>query len=311
MTDTDLIKLCKEIADKAHRNQFRGDGKTPYIDHVRDVASRLRRPRLKAIAWLHDVLEDGHVTVTSLLHAGVPEDIVRDVHMLTRGSESYEEYVTGIHEMPSQDAAQVKMADILSNLGDNPTKSQVKRYTKALALFTGLQTNKADKMYIVVRQHAIQYYPDLVAVSVAHATAIAFLKWRDDSAFNSWVEKSFKKVIVTATDSEFEVMRNGFADTDFSLVNESNVDDTICMVVHPRQNSKALRRLPLYKPGKGTCYKCGGKLRKGKALMQTIVPGLADIGPGQTMHFGGPGQLIDCMKCKDCGHSFVECDEQS
>lgn len=54
------------------------------------------------------------------------------------------------------------------------------------------------------------------------------------------------------------------------------------------------------------CKKCGGEMTKGKAMEMTVV-GVPDF-PGcdvVTMSFGGPGKLVDCMKCKDCGWSVT------
>lgn len=54
-----------------------------------------------------------------------------------------------------------------------------------------------------------------------------------------------------------------------------------------------------------TCRKCQGVMRPGQAIAQTCV-GVPDF-PGDkhavTMSLGGPGKLIDCMKCVDCGWS--------
>ena len=54
------------------------------------------------------------------------------------------------------------------------------------------------------------------------------------------------------------------------------------------------------------CRKCGGEIKPGKALAQTFT-GLPDF-PGKevvTISAGGPGRLIDCMKCEACGHSVT------
>lgn len=55
-----------------------------------------------------------------------------------------------------------------------------------------------------------------------------------------------------------------------------------------------------------SCKQCGGALLPGIALEQMWTEGITDF-PGQntcvTMSPGGPGQLIDCMKCEACGWS--------
>lgn len=56
-----------------------------------------------------------------------------------------------------------------------------------------------------------------------------------------------------------------------------------------------------------TCRKCGGTMQPGHALAQTYTSGAPDDlgGDAQTMSAGGPGALIDCRKCEDCGWSVT------
>ena len=58
-----------------------------------------------------------------------------------------------------------------------------------------------------------------------------------------------------------------------------------------------------------TCRKCGATMQPGKALAQTFVGGVPDF-PGDdhasTFSAGGPGQMIDCLKCPKCGWSVME-----
>ena len=56
----------------------------------------------------------------------------------------------------------------------------------------------------------------------------------------------------------------------------------------------------------GKCKRRGGIMRPGIAMGQTWSAGVPDF-PGQdtciTMSPGGPGRVIDCMKCESCGWS--------
>jgi hypothetical protein len=54
---------------------------------------------------------------------------------------------------------------------------------------------------------------------------------------------------------------------------------------------------------RGNCGRCGGRMSPGVAMWQTVV-GEPDMG-GEvvTMSPGGPGRLIECRKCEQCGHS--------
>lgn len=55
----------------------------------------------------------------------------------------------------------------------------------------------------------------------------------------------------------------------------------------------------------GSCYKCNVPLVAGKAMESTLT-GIPDF-PGDpypvTVSPGGPGRLVDCLKCSECGHS--------
>jgi hypothetical protein len=62
-----------------------------------------------------------------------------------------------------------------------------------------------------------------------------------------------------------------------------------------------------------TCKKCKGKMKKGIAMLQTWTYGMPDfIGQdpndhrGQTMSAGGPGKVVEVMKCEECGWSYME-----
>lgn len=48
------------------------------------------------------------------------------------------------------------------------------------------------------------------------------------------------------------------------------------------------------------CRKCGGAMKPGKAMAQTM-----DCSDEGTCSPAGPGKLIDCMKCERCGWSVT------
>lgn len=52
------------------------------------------------------------------------------------------------------------------------------------------------------------------------------------------------------------------------------------------------------------CTKCGGQMKPSKAIAQTFT-GTPEWEGAEvvTMSAGGPGKLIDCLKCEKCGHS--------
>lgn len=129
------INLAKSIAITAHAGQFRNDLKTPYIKHPEMVAAKVE-PRLKPIAWLHDAVEDsnGVVTLQTLIDAGFPSYITDGVDLIThRQNEPNMVYWRKMLGHP--DVVIVKIADITTNLSDDPTPLSREKYARALKLF--------------------------------------------------------------------------------------------------------------------------------------------------------------------------------
>jgi (p)ppGpp synthase/HD superfamily hydrolase len=138
MTDSPnfLIGLAMHIAFKAHVNQYRRDGVTPYIKHPMAVVDRVSHlgHEYVCVAYLHDVIEDTKVSYSDLKDEGIPENILKAVAILNKNlysdDTSYEEYLACVKK--NELARKVKIADMLSNLADNPTDKQIKKYAKGL-----------------------------------------------------------------------------------------------------------------------------------------------------------------------------------
>jgi (p)ppGpp synthase/HD superfamily hydrolase len=128
-----LVSKCLDIAIKAHAGQYRRDGVTSYIYHVYEVAKRVNKfdEDHICVALLHDVIEDSDITADDLLKEGVPEHIVAAVSLLTKYvGTTYKKYL--IEVKANELARRVKIADMLSNLADDPTDNQIKKYAKGL-----------------------------------------------------------------------------------------------------------------------------------------------------------------------------------
>lgn len=127
------INLARQIAITAHAGQFRRDRTTPYIKHPEAVAN-LVEPRLKPIAWLHDVVEDTSVTLDDLKNYGFPQYIIDGVDLIThRKNVTNMDYWRAITQ--NVDVVTVKRADIRVNLADKPTEQQREKYQRALKVF--------------------------------------------------------------------------------------------------------------------------------------------------------------------------------
>jgi hypothetical protein len=59
---------------------------------------------------------------------------------------------------------------------------------------------------------------------------------------------------------------------------------------------------------RNSCKKCSGRMKPSKAIQQTFT-GMPDF-PGDkypvTLSPGGPGKLIECIKCTMCGWSVTK-----
>lgn len=128
------VDLAKGFAYAAHAGQYRRDGKTPYIRHSMDVASRVASDDEKAVAWLHDCIEDSEnqtFTRNALIELHLPYLVYDAVELLTRETPfEYEPYIHALSESPL--ACAVKIADMESNLADTPTDAQRIKYAKWL-----------------------------------------------------------------------------------------------------------------------------------------------------------------------------------
>ncbi|MCH6258398.1 hypothetical protein MLD52_17695 [Puniceicoccaceae bacterium K14] len=136
MEEIDLVKLAEQIATEAHLGQFRRGGVIPYIEHPASVSNRVGNdPKARVVAWLHDVIEDSEIDAEELKKRGIPDDCVEAVVLLTKtDATAYDEYLEKIASSPL--ATMVKIADMISNLADNPSVKQLKKYSKGLVRLT-------------------------------------------------------------------------------------------------------------------------------------------------------------------------------
>ena len=129
----ELVFAAERIARKAHNGQTRRDWVTPYIQHPWAVQEKLRHegPDVQATAWLHDVIEDTDVTAEDLIREGIPQKVVDAVLVLTKPrGQTYEQYLDDVRD--NKIARKVKVADMLHNLSDSPTRKQILKYAHGL-----------------------------------------------------------------------------------------------------------------------------------------------------------------------------------
>ena len=136
-TEQSIVDLALSIARKAHEGQLDKAG-VDYIEHPIYVASQVDTEEEKAVALLHDVIEDSPVSAEELLQAGLPETVVTAVQVLTKKKEQdYQTYLENVKKNPL--ARVVKLADLkhnsdLSRLSSITEKDRerLKKYKKAI-----------------------------------------------------------------------------------------------------------------------------------------------------------------------------------
>ena len=108
-----MLELALSIAMEAHRGQFDKAG-IDYIEHPLYVASQVDTEEEKAVALLHDVIEDSPFTAEELLLAGLSETVVTAVQVLSK--KKRQDYQTYLENVKSNSLARaVKLADLKHN----------------------------------------------------------------------------------------------------------------------------------------------------------------------------------------------------
>ena len=132
-----MLELALSIATEAHSGQFDKAG-VDYIEHPIYVASQVDTEEEKAVALLHDVIEDSPFTAEELLLAGLPETVVTAVQILSK--KKGQDYQTYLENVKSNSLARVvKLADLkhnsdLSRLSSVTDKDleRLEKYKKAI-----------------------------------------------------------------------------------------------------------------------------------------------------------------------------------
>lgn len=167
--EENAIKIAETAAIKAHRGQFRRDGKTPFSSHPRRVAACTRHHGggYKGIiaAWLHDVIEDcrggNHIVLETLSKTGLPEKDCSEIYTIisavtknpkiTGKSQMLADSIRRINCAPPQ-AVLIKICDRIDNLSDaeRQTCKFLSEYVPMTGmLITGLSVNARKYGYTI------------------------------------------------------------------------------------------------------------------------------------------------------------------
>lgn len=136
--------LAFEVARRAHGDAVNPKTGEVYLTHPAHVAAQVSGDAAKAVAWLHDVVEDTDVTLDDLRAAGLSEEVVRGVDAMTH--RPGEEYLAFVRRAASDPLGRVvKEADVRHNLDlgriPDPTERDLERvrtkYLPALRILRG------------------------------------------------------------------------------------------------------------------------------------------------------------------------------
>lgn len=144
MLYTPMTKAALRLCFEAHKDQVDKCG-MPYVFHPFHVAEQMETEAETCVALLHDVLEDSEFTVEDIRAAGMSEEVVEALLLMTHDSSTpYMDYVAALAKNPL--ARSVKMADLRHNSDrtriDQPTEADERRwekYAKALAYLEQLR----------------------------------------------------------------------------------------------------------------------------------------------------------------------------
>ena len=102
-----------EIAKKAHLGQVDKAGEA-YIKHPEKVASFVKTDEEKAVAYLHDVIEDTELTLENLYEYDFSKEVIEAVDIITKKrGEDYQSYLNSVKK--NKLARAVKLADLRHN----------------------------------------------------------------------------------------------------------------------------------------------------------------------------------------------------
>lgn len=139
MVYTELSKKAMKIAYQAHKNQL-DKGGMPYIFHPLHLAEQMDTEYSVITALLHDVIEDGSISLEDLKAEGFPDPVLEALSLLTHNKNvPYLEY---IQQLKSNELARkIKLADLAHNSDttrlsclDEYSRRRIKKYKRAIAL---------------------------------------------------------------------------------------------------------------------------------------------------------------------------------
>ena len=152
------LEIAERVARYAHASQVDKAGE-PYIHHVERVVALVAAGGdvVKAVAWLHDVIEDSTWTRWQLIErAQISEPVADAVEIVSRKEgETYEQFIRRVVASQNPLAVPVKFADLLDHLRPGCPTTLRGRYERALPLFDGVRYSALGRPLGVVNTEAL------------------------------------------------------------------------------------------------------------------------------------------------------------
>ena len=146
--ENEKLDSAQILSQWAHQGQKRRSGE-PYFLHPQEVADIVRRyysdTETYYTAMLHDALEDGiplgniedEAVFFDVLTNELPSESIGSIDTIYNSvvdltkpdGADYFSYIDNLTKNPI--AFRVKLADMMQNIGDNPSKRQLEKYVKA------------------------------------------------------------------------------------------------------------------------------------------------------------------------------------
>ena len=105
--------VAEKIARAAHAGQVDKAG-VDYTEHLKAVADGVDGDTLKAVAWLHDTIEDTDITAELLARRGISGEVIDAVVVMTHlEGEPYFDYIARVKQNPL--SRLVKLSDLANN----------------------------------------------------------------------------------------------------------------------------------------------------------------------------------------------------
>ena len=153
MIYSELVRTAMIIACKAHEGEV-DKGGYPYIHHVMHVAEYMPDEKTVCAALLHDVVENTPITCEILRGAGIPQEVLHALSLLTHDPDTpYLDYISQLMGDPI--ARAVKLADLRHNsdpsrlpCADAQAQERLQKYQQALRLLESNGGNGEDPSHI-------------------------------------------------------------------------------------------------------------------------------------------------------------------